>query len=105
MQERLPVPYCNARYAERIRDWLRAGELRGRSLCPGRRKIFSSPRRRDWFGGPCSLMSMGEPGIKRPRRQAHYSPPTSGEVRNTWIYSQRAKQLSKAIPVTDRGDQ
>jgi hypothetical protein len=27
------------------------------------------------------------PGVKRPRREADHSPPTSAGVKNTWIYT------------------
>jgi hypothetical protein len=58
---------------------------------PVRARIFSSPRRPDWFWGPPSLLSNGywkfSPGIKRPGREADHSPPTSAEVKNTWFYT------------------
>jgi hypothetical protein len=50
------------------------------------------------------LMSTGEsfPGVKRPEREADHSPPTSAEVKKTWIhtfshhtFSWRSAQLVK----------
>jgi hypothetical protein len=54
--------------------------------------IFSSPRCPYWFWGSPSLLYNGyrwtlSPGIKRPGREADYSPQTSAEVKNTWIYT------------------
>jgi hypothetical protein len=53
-------------------------------------RIFSSPRRPDWLWGPFSLLSIGyralSPEVKRPEREADCSPPTSAEVKKTWIY-------------------
>jgi hypothetical protein len=54
--------------------------------------FFSSPSRPDRFWCPPSLLTneyQGSlfPGVKRPRREAHHSPPTSAEVKNTWIYT------------------
>jgi hypothetical protein len=55
-------------------------------------RIFSSPNHPDWFWGPPSLLSMWvlgalTPGVKRPEREADHSPPTSAEVKKTWIYT------------------
>jgi hypothetical protein len=54
-------------------------------------RIFSSPRRAlalgptkpsiQWIPGALS------PGVKRPRREADHSPPTSAEAKNMWIYT------------------
>jgi hypothetical protein len=53
-------------------------------------KIFSSPRRSDRLrGSPNKLSSwyLGLfPGVKRQRREADHSPPTSAEVKKMWIY-------------------
>jgi hypothetical protein len=49
--------------------------------------ILSSPRRLDRIWGPPSLLSNGLPGVKRPVRDAEHSPPTSAEVKKTWIYT------------------
>jgi hypothetical protein len=55
-------------------------------------RFFSSPRRPDRFWGPPSLLTnryqgLFAPGVKRPWREADPSPPTSAEVKNTWIYT------------------
>jgi hypothetical protein len=56
-----------------------------------RSKMFSSPRHPDQFWGPPSLLFNGyrgfSPGIKRPGREADHSPPTSANVKNTWIHT------------------
>jgi hypothetical protein len=46
----------------RYSDWLQAGRQRGRSLSPGRAKIFPSPCRPDRLGRPPSLLSNGYRG-------------------------------------------
>jgi hypothetical protein len=73
-------------------DCLRAGLLGGRSSSPGRIKIFllftlarpvlglTQPPVQ-WVPGTLS------PGVKRPGREAYHSPPTSAEVKKTWIYT------------------
>jgi hypothetical protein len=33
------------------------------------------------------IMGVLSPGIKRPRREADHSPPTSAEVKKTWVYT------------------
>jgi hypothetical protein len=57
-----------------------------------RGKNVSSSRRPDRFWGPPSLQSNGyrglfPPGVKRPGHETGHSPPTSAEVKNTWIYT------------------
>jgi hypothetical protein len=75
----------------RYSDCLRAGR-RSRSLSPGRVKNFhfstsSRPALRStqppiqWVPGALST------GVKRSGREADHSPPTSAEVKNTWIYT------------------
>jgi hypothetical protein len=49
--------------------------------------LLSSPRRPDRFWGPHSLLSNGYRGKERPGREAAHSPPTSAEVKKTWIYA------------------
>jgi hypothetical protein len=53
--------------------------------------IFSSPRGPDRLRGPRSLLSNGygglfPRGVKRPGREAEYSPPAAAEVKKIWIY-------------------
>jgi hypothetical protein len=55
-------------------------------------RIFSSPRRRDRFWGPASLLGNGYRGlflwgVKRPGREADHSPPANAEVKKMWIYT------------------
>jgi hypothetical protein len=54
-------------------------------------RIFTSCRT-DGLWGPLSLLSNGYrgalfPGVKRPGREADHSPPTSAEVKKTWVYT------------------
>jgi hypothetical protein len=51
-------------------------------------KIFTIPCRPDRLWGPSSHLTNGyrgtlSPGVKRPRREADYLPPTSAEVKKT----------------------
>jgi hypothetical protein len=54
-------------------------------------RIFTSPFRPDRLWGPSSLLSKGYrvpfPEVKRPEREIDHSPPTSGEVKETWVYT------------------
>jgi hypothetical protein len=47
-------------------------------------RFVSSPRRPEQFWGPLTVLS---PGVKWPGREADHLPPSSGEVRDTWIYT------------------
>jgi hypothetical protein len=80
------------RYRCRCSDWLRAWRLRVRSSNPGRVKNFhfsissrptlrSSQPHIQWVPGQLSL------GVKRQGREADHWPPTSAEVKKTWIYT------------------
>jgi hypothetical protein len=71
----------------RYSDWLRAGRPRDRSSSPGKGKISSSPRRLDQLWGPSSLLPSGYRAVKWLRHEADHSPPTSVDVKNTWIYT------------------
>jgi hypothetical protein len=74
-------------------DWLRDGRPRGRISSPGRGKIFllSTSASRPVLGPiqpPIQWVPGGSfPGLKRPGREAGNSPPTSAEIKNTWIYT------------------
>jgi hypothetical protein len=51
-----------------------------------------SPQAQDWLRGPNNLLFIGHRGlfsrgIMRPGSEADHSPPTSVEVKNTWIYT------------------
>jgi hypothetical protein len=52
-------------------------------------RIFTSPRRLDWLWGSPTLLSNGgfSLGVKRPGREADRSPPTSAEVKKTWVHT------------------
>jgi hypothetical protein len=59
---------------------------------PVKSRICSSPRRPDRLWGPPSLLSnwvpgVLSPGVKRQGRDADHSPPTSADVKKTWIYT------------------
>jgi hypothetical protein len=75
----------------RYSDWLRAARSRGQSSSLGRGKnfLFSMSSRPvlgpiqppiQWVNGALSS------GVKRPEREADHSPPTSEEIKKTWIY-------------------
>jgi hypothetical protein len=64
----------------------------GRSSSPGMFKnfLFSTSSRPAL--GPTQppiqwVMGALSPGVKRPGREADHSPPTSSEIKNTWIYT------------------
>jgi hypothetical protein len=54
-------------------------------------RILSSPCRPDRLWGLPSLLSNGylalSPWVKRPKREGDHSPPTSAEVKKTWVYA------------------
>jgi hypothetical protein len=73
-------------------DWLRSGRPRGRSSRPGNGKIFLLYTSSRPLLGPTQPPIQWVIGalfseVKRPRREAGHPPPTSGEVKNTWIYT------------------
>jgi hypothetical protein len=52
--------------------------------------IFFSPRRLTDFGAQRTypMRTKGcSPWVKRPEREADYSPPTNAEIKKTWIYT------------------
>ena len=57
----------------------------------GYNTFFFSPKRPDQFCCPRNLLSNGYwgtfPGVKRPGRDADYSPPTIAEVKHEWSYT------------------
>jgi hypothetical protein len=68
-------------------DWLRAGRSRDRSLSLGMVKYFHYyiPSR-PVLGYPMGTGALS-PGVKQQGREADHSPPTSVEVKQTWIYT------------------
>jgi hypothetical protein len=55
-------------------------------------RIFSSPRRPDWFLGPTQSPIQWIPGalslgVKRQGREVDHLPPASAEVKKTWTYT------------------
>jgi hypothetical protein len=73
-------------------DWLRPGRPRGRSSSPGRVKIFLFSTASRPVLGPTQppiqwVPGAVPPGVKRQGREADRSPPTSAEVKKTWIYT------------------
>jgi hypothetical protein len=69
-------------------DWLRAGRPRGRNSSTGRGKIFLISMASRPVLGPTQLIQwLLSPQVERPGREADHSPPTSAEVKNTWIYT------------------
>jgi hypothetical protein len=72
--------------------WLRARRPRGRSSSTDKRKNFHfSMSSRPALGPtqPPIQWAPGalSPGVKRPGREADRSPPTSAEVKKTWVYT------------------
>jgi hypothetical protein len=67
---------------------------------PGESRIFSSPHRLDRLWGPLSLLFNGCQGpsrrVKWPGCEADHSPPTSAEVKITWIYTSTPSYVSLA---------
>jgi hypothetical protein len=53
-------------------------------------ELFTPPYRRDRFWGPLNLLSNGygalSLGVKRQGLEADQSPPTSAQVKKTWVY-------------------
>jgi hypothetical protein len=89
------IMFRNIGPGKRIRysDWLRDGQLRGRSSSPGREKNFLFSMLSRPVLGPTQLPIQWEPGgavppgVKQPEREADHSPLTSAEVKKTWIYT------------------
>jgi hypothetical protein len=73
-------------------DWLQSGRQRGRGSSPGRGEIFLLSTSSRPVLGPTHPPIQWVPGalypeVKRPGCKANHSPPTSAEVKNTWIYT------------------
>jgi hypothetical protein len=78
---------CITLQRSRYSDWLQAGRPRDRSSSPsgGNNFLFSTSSRPAL--GPTQPPIQGEPGVKRPGREADHSPPTGAEVKKMWIYT------------------
>jgi hypothetical protein len=50
-------------------------------------RIFTSPCRPDQLWGPSSFPSNGNREVKRPGREADFSPRNSADVKKTWVYT------------------
>jgi hypothetical protein len=77
-------------WLSRYNVWLLAGRPRGRSSSPGRGRIFLFPTSSRPVLGPSQppiqwVLGVLSLGVKRPAREADHSPPTSAEVKKTWI--------------------
>jgi hypothetical protein len=73
--------------AQSYSDWLWAGRPRGRSLSPSRGKIFllstmSRPVLEPIQSPMQWVQAAFSQGMKRPEREADYSPSSSAEVKN-----------------------
>jgi hypothetical protein len=84
----IPVNDREPRWRSRYSDWLRAGQPRVR--VPVGSRIFTSPHTPAL--GPTQptihwIPEILTPGVKRQGRETDRSPPTSADVRKTWIYS------------------
>jgi hypothetical protein len=66
---------------------LRAGRPRGRSSSPGRVKNVLFSTSSNPVLGPTQPLIQWVAGIKRTGCEADHSPPTSAEVKKTWIYT------------------
>jgi hypothetical protein len=73
----------------RCSDWLRAGRLRGRSSSPGRVSFLHVVQTGSGAHQASHTKGTGGsfPGVNLPGREADHSPPTSAEVKKTWIYT------------------
>jgi hypothetical protein len=79
-------------WLSRYSDWLRAGRRRGWSSSPDRITNFllstSSRLALEPIQPPTQWIAAAlSPGIKRSRREADHSPPTSAKVKKMWIYT------------------
>jgi hypothetical protein len=77
--EMFPQNVSSLRTGYRLDNW----ELRVRVLV--RSRIFSMSSRPPL--GPTQLPIQWAPGVKRPGHGVDHSPPTSAEVKKTWIYT------------------
>jgi hypothetical protein len=73
----------------RYSDWLRAGRSRGQSSNPGSIKNCLFPTSSRLVLGatqpPIQWVSELSPGVKRPGREADYSPQTNADIKKTFI--------------------
>jgi hypothetical protein len=74
-------------YRSRYSDWLRAGRPNGKSSRPGRGKTFLLSTSSRPVLGPTQLPIQWVPEVKRLGRESNHSPPSSADVKNTWIYT------------------
>jgi hypothetical protein len=76
--------------------------LNGQDSLPGRGKRFlCTPQRPDRLWGPFSLLSIGYrgylPGVKRPGREAGYSPPYGAEAKTVDLYLRSLTHLPSVV--------
>jgi hypothetical protein len=86
-RECLPLFVEEPGWLSRYSDWLLAGRPRGRSSSPGRGKNFLISTSSRPVLGPTEPPIQWVPRVMRPGREADHSPPTSAEVKKTWLYT------------------
>jgi hypothetical protein len=84
--------FLQPRQRSRYSDWLRAGRQRSRSSSPGRVKNCHFSTSSTPALGPTQLPIQRAPGavssgVERSGSEAGLSPPTSAEVKETWVYT------------------
>jgi hypothetical protein len=72
-------------------DWLRAARPGERSSSPCEKNFYismsSRPALRPTQSSIQWIPAAVSPGVKRPRREADHSPPTSADIKKTWVYT------------------